>query len=826
LFAIHTYNGLVFKFLAAEMLSAIRYTEYSGFAVNALNLNDEDLNLLLRDKIEKGRLFSEKRIFNFVDSIFFDWYLRGTTPEVFDGLRKMLATLANVVMPTTYDERVIDAIKNLYESLTPEVLRKNIGEFYTPKWLVEFTLDETGYKVGAIGNQKFLDPTCGSGNFVIHAIERVRSENPKLGRQSLLRQVLSQVYGFDLSPLAVIAARTNYLLAIADLLKEDIDVEIPIYLADAVYAPTVNPGGKGGAYREYTIGTLKGNIKLSLPDELVQNRALFSGCLELMERDIEAGLDSVVYIGHLIADTKGADNKAVRTYVDSLKELYEQILNLEKLKWNRVWCRIVRNYFASVSIGQVQFVVGNPPWVRWSELPEKYREIIKPTCDQYGIFSSTPFFGGNELDISAMISYTVTDKWLAPGGSLGFIITQIHFQAPSSEGFRKFKLPDGTNLEVKVVHDWTPVKPFPRLANKPAIFVWTKGAKTSYPVEYNIWSKVGRESVSENASWEEAKKLVSASKMEAHEIPPDGRWLILPPGKYEELKGLVGTSEYIGRKGITADLNGVYFVEILGPGRRKGLLHVRNIHDAGRTAIPAKEFDIEEELLYPLLKGAADFKKFEPSKTLANAVIVPNTAITGYMAEQEFAAKYGYAYRYFSEMNNITRNGTGLLQARSTYATRMQATGAPFYAIYNVGLYTFAPYKVVWAEMAGELEAAVFTTGKVNGEDKVVVPDHKVYFADFQDEGEAYYVAGLLNSTDVNMFINGFTVKLQVGTIFRSLNVPKFDPMDPQHLKISSIAKQLHGHRDDKLCAQLDKEVRDLLKQGSKSGKDRKPATK
>ena len=40
---------------------------------------------------------------------------------------------------------------------------------------------------------------------------------------------------------------------------------------------------------------------------------------------------------------------------------------------------------------------------------------------------------------------------------------------------------------------------------------------------------------------------------------------------------------------------------------------------------------------------------------------------------------------------------------------RIAATDIPFYAIYDVGDYTFSPYKVVWAEMAGTLQAAVIS---------------------------------------------------------------------------------------------------------------------
>ncbi|WP_198265529.1 Eco57I restriction-modification methylase domain-containing protein [sulfur-oxidizing endosymbiont of Gigantopelta aegis] len=74
-----------------------------------------------------------------------------------------------------------------------------------------------------------------------------------------------------------------------------------------------------------------------------------------------------------------------------LKHTYEKILDLHERNWNGIWFRIVRNFFWSAIAGKFDVVVGNPPWVRWSKLPELYRERIKPTCDHYGIFSKQNF---------------------------------------------------------------------------------------------------------------------------------------------------------------------------------------------------------------------------------------------------------------------------------------------------------------------------------------------------------------------------------------------------------------------------------------------------
>jgi hypothetical protein len=53
----------------------------------------------------------------------------------------------------------------------------------------------------------------------------------------LLKKILANVIGFDLNPLAVMAARTNYLVAIKDLIRHVGQVEIPVYLCDSIMTP-------------------------------------------------------------------------------------------------------------------------------------------------------------------------------------------------------------------------------------------------------------------------------------------------------------------------------------------------------------------------------------------------------------------------------------------------------------------------------------------------------------------------------------------------------------------------------------------------------------
>lgn len=645
----------------------------------------------------------------------------------------------------------------------------------------------------AVLGTRLLDPTCGSGTFLILAIRRFLTVGREKGLsdEELLRGVCSHIVGFDLNPLAVISARVNYLLAIAELLTTSASVEIPVYLADAIYAPTIRDTLSESPLptRTYCIGTAALTMDVELPEALIQNQDKFTTTLDLMETDLVHGLDVRVFQNHLLRE-QVLTPAEIEAWGSLLGQVYEKVAGLHSQEWNRIWCRILRNYFASVAVGQFDLIVGNPPWVRWSKLPDGYRALIKPTCESYRIFSDTPYHGGNELDISGVILYATVDKWLKKGGKLAFIITQSHFQAPSSQGVRRFHLvPSNTPLKVISVDDFQATKPFPKLANKPAVLVLEKGQETVYPVEYRIWHRREPRGLPEEGSWEQIEPLLESQPKRAMPVAPQGgRWSLLSPSEMpllDQLKG--GSPHLVGRKGVTTDLNGVYFIEVLGPGPA-GQLRFQNPPESGHTPLGSPyEGMVESELVFPLIKGAGNIRAFQATLD-ARCILLPNRGIHSLEPEEKFAARYRLAYEYF-------RRYQDLLARRSTYRTRMLPHGAPFYAVYNVGPYTFKPWKVVWAEVAGSLQATVMGRASLphTGQIKPVVPDHKVYFVAFDREEEAHFVCALLNSRQVRTFVNSFTVKTQVSNLFRILRLPPYLAPDPRHQRLAELSQQAHA---------------------------------
>ncbi|MEU4209180.1 BREX-2 system adenine-specific DNA-methyltransferase PglX [Streptomyces sp. NPDC026206] len=108
---------------------------------------------------------------------------------------------------------------DLYQDLS-EAARKTYALLQTPEFVEEFILDRTmDPAVREFGYEglKMIDPTCGSGHFVLGAFRRLlrRWAEGQPGRDlhERVRAALDSVHGVDLNPFAVAVARFRLLVA-------------------------------------------------------------------------------------------------------------------------------------------------------------------------------------------------------------------------------------------------------------------------------------------------------------------------------------------------------------------------------------------------------------------------------------------------------------------------------------------------------------------------------------------------------------------------------------------------------------------------------------
>lgn len=813
LFVVHTFNSLLTKLLAAEIVASHGLASGNTFAGDLVSLeNESEFLQRLHVDIEGGGFFQATGINGFVEEAIFSWYLDTTIKEshrskIATAIRDVLTGL--LLYRTDKLDHSRDVLRDFYQDLVPELLRKTLGEFYTPDWLVKFTSDKAG--VSEWIGIRVLDPTCGSGSFLVEAIRRKREEAAKLkmSAESTVQTITESVWGFDLNPLAVQVSRTNFLMAIADLLKKTPgqQIEIPVLLADAVYSPARNPDSQESLV-EYEIGSQFANLKVLLPAELAFDRPTLDQVFEVMGELVEEDVNCNGCMTALVK-RKILSRQQLKQWSGPLKITYDHVLRLHRQSWNGIWFRIVRNFFWSATAGEFDLIVGNPPWVRWSKLPDAYRDRAKPTCEQYDIFSETPHHGGNELDISGMVTYTTADKWLRPGGKLAFVITQTHFQSPSSQGFRRFRLDSNYRLKPLSVDDMKALKPFPEASNKTSVVVFRKQTNApKYPIFYRMWhaSKGNTRTIPPTLPLAIVMERVEVQNYEANPVGSEGSpWAILPPGRFDAVSKIRGRSTWVqGRKGITADLNAVYFVSVEATNKSTGLVRVATRPEAGRTNIGgARSFWIEPTLLYPLLKGAGDFETCYLKNRHQLFTFVPNEGIS----RETFESSKHRMDACCPKTKSYFKHYEQWLRKRSTWSKRMPH--APYYAVYNVGSYTFAPYKVIWAEQSKVFESAVAAANEVPllGS-RPYVPDHKIYFVEFQEAMPAYFLCGLLSSYLVKEFVESHNISIQVGDIFKHMNLPIYDQTQEAHTKLAQLVECAHQQDETTLRGALVDKVR------------------
>ncbi|NEE18802.1 BREX-2 system adenine-specific DNA-methyltransferase PglX [Streptomyces sp. SID7499] len=110
---------------------------------------------------------------------------------------------------------------DLYQDLS-EAARKTYALLQTPEFVEEFILDRTMDPVvrelgGRFGELKMIDPTCGSGHFVLGAFRKMvrlwAEREPGGDVHERVRDALNSVHGVDVNPFAVAIARFRLLVA-------------------------------------------------------------------------------------------------------------------------------------------------------------------------------------------------------------------------------------------------------------------------------------------------------------------------------------------------------------------------------------------------------------------------------------------------------------------------------------------------------------------------------------------------------------------------------------------------------------------------------------
>ena len=794
LFAIHTYYTILMKLLTSEIVTLFADSllgSYLKRVEDSYYRGYDEMRTELTD-LEEGGIFATVGIHNFLEADYFAWYL----DEWNEAIAKSIFAINQRLLdyePATVElnpERVKDLFKRLYQNLVPREIRHSIGEYFTPDWLAELLLDEVGYNGDP--DKRVLDPACGSGTFLVLCIRRVRehAEENFIEERSLLERIIKNVRGIDLNPLAVLASKANYLIALSELLRfrPREGIEIPIYLADSIsVVRRVTPYGED----EFELQTNEG--KFWVTKEVIDKNLLIP-VLGIVSEGVKVTLNEDQFEASLSKDIPLRPDS-----VKSLTRLYGKIQKLERDGKDKIWTSLLRNSFSPMLIGKFDFVVGNPPWINWESLPEFYRDNTKHLWETYGLLGKGQGsgLGREKRDISMLFTASCLQRYVDDKGTLGFLVPFNTLRTQAGLGFRRFL---ATTARILSVHDFSEVDTFEGALNRPAMIVLRHG-ETTFPVESTSWKKLPRKDLPIGASFDEVSPALEKRKTAMRPVEgdekPGSAWLIAQAGSLPSLAKITGQSDYRAYAGVYTGVSGIYWIDIAGQ-RGGDLLIVRNLAEAGKTELRSVTATIERKFVHPLLRGR-NIKRWSASPN--DYIIIPTDKEGETVSINDMKTKTPETYKYFNGFFKelVNRSGepykTKLLPYKKVLRENAERTAPPFYWLFNAKQ-AFSPFKVAWAETTVSFNAAVIGPIHDNalGAD-VVIPAHTCVLVPTAQEDEAYYLCAILNSSPVRAVIMGYAY---VGKrlihpsphVMKNVRIPKFDSRNSLHHRLKDLAME------------------------------------
>lgn len=539
LFCVHTFFALVARLVAIEVL-ALSIHDRDAQPSLWSSLDDDELRRRLR-AIDAGQVPAGFTVQNLFEGDLFSWYLDtlAGNSDLLDAIREVLDRTGLFAFPRIAfgANPATDVLRDLYQQLVPRQLRKALGEFLTPQWLAEACLDRLRMVGAPLAEGRVLDPTCGTGTFLLpiltSRVGALRAESREL-TEGDVQKLLDDIVGFDLNPVAVIAARVNYVIALGDLASVG-ELTLPVWRADSILVPdtptVISEMGHGRLVSRPWL-----SLRTSLPEPfpipppladartMPELRRLLEAAIEKPEPqhaldDFRADLEAE--FGPSSSQPVASAGRDWDDVREVSVELYERIRSLRDAERNGVWARLIENSFAPLFAGRFDVVVGNPPWLGWGKMPESWRNAGMTYWKRYGLWRPPREQGKRPAqpqmgDVATLVYATAVDRYAKPGGYVGLLVPRnLIIGEPGGRAFRQFKLAAAAEDVSEVgygpeasfnplyLDSWGDVNPFsPDASNKPIFLTSRTGEPHTFPVATSRWTRAGRGAL--GPSWTQA----------------------------------------------------------------------------------------------------------------------------------------------------------------------------------------------------------------------------------------------------------------------------------------------------------------------------------
>ncbi len=359
LFLRHTYLALL-----AKLLAAVAALGEDG--VVRENLKDPAA-------IVSGDFLRSQGVWITEANDFFVWPATGRHPA------KLVATLARPLRRFSSDY-TDDVFRHLYEEVVDSDTRHELGEFFTPKWIAQQIVKDTIRS----GDQRVLDPACGSGTFLVMALRRKAALAPG-GSVALeaagANSLLEEVWGFDVNPLSVVLARTNLYLALCTLLPRrrlPSEIHPRVYASDTLVLSRFENAEQRRLAEGDGVGALVSTpitpqITIPILPRLSPEQAMHC---------VDVAADAFDGKARRIAPRPGD----ATDLIEYQNALLSAMTDIKARYGNSLWKFVLRNYGLPPLLRRsFDTVIGNPPWLSFREARKRIQDTIEALADKYGV---------------------------------------------------------------------------------------------------------------------------------------------------------------------------------------------------------------------------------------------------------------------------------------------------------------------------------------------------------------------------------------------------------------------------------------------------------
>ena len=666
-----------------------------------------------------------------------------------------------------------DVMRPLYERFVDANDRQDFGEFYTPDWLAELMVQElldddwcaeavaaalaATQDAGQLKGKGVLDPTCGSGTFLYHAVKRIlRSTALKdlnLTPVKRANVVARLVNGIDVHPVAAEISRTTVLRALPAEPEEG-KAAIRVYEGDALM---VRAEDDTSLFRptngELQFRTPRG-AGIALPRSFVVHQAFADNLRRLVEA---ARNETPVPADVLHAVPKG-DRQALR-------RTHEDLVKVIRKEGNSVWTWYIANTTGPFLISErkIDRIVANPPWVSMAGIQVDGRkralESFAKKIDLWTGGRDAPHIDIAQLFVKHCRALYLSDDD-APAAWL------VKRSALSAGGWTKFRTWQRDNKVLAQSLDLLEVQPFGGgdarrccilFERRPTALAGKRSGR-----ELVVALKTPRRRPDAMDDLEKASALLAFRR-----APPK---LPCAPSEYQDAKGDVPF-----RQGASIVPKVLTVVAVARKGSSPATANVETVasrHAPWKVVAP-QEGDVPNRWLRPLL-ASTDLYPFAVAHELARAIIPVN-------ARGRLLDRPGNVAPFWDELEKIYEEFRG--RGRSTPRTLRKQIDFSSKLSRQLGLPARERSRVVLYPKSGDImRAARIPAGKTILEDTI-------YYWQARSGGEAAFLVGLLNAPGLR---RAFAESRSSGRDFhknpwRSVPIPRYNSADPDHRSIAVL---------------------------------------